>query len=227
MTTGITIVPELALHDPGAGRDLLVSVFGFAALGDEVVLGSQRVALVQAAGQTGHGKIDHLALAVGDLDATLAVLLDRSARLEATTPDGPKEIAEFWGTGVRYVFLAGPEGARIELCARRGDAGGLAGLRGHDHIGIPCTDIAASEAFFLSLGLSPVAAVTLQRPEGSTPVRFLQAGATMVELYGPPEIAGKPAAFAPSGLWRGLRLEGSTLEKGVRIGPDNLRLTVL
>ena len=227
MTTGITIVPELALHDIGAGRIILMSVFGFVIHGDEAVLGSQRIALVQAEGYTGHGKIDHLALAVDDLDAALAARVACGAQLDTTTPDGPQEIAEFWDKGVRYVFLAGPEGARIELCSRRGRFMAGSGLLGHDHIGIPCTDIAASEAFFLSLGLTRVSAVTLQRAAGNTSVRFLQAGTAMVELYGPPDIAGLAAPFAPAGLWRGLRLDGSDLKKGLRIGPDGLRLTVV
>ena len=225
MTERATIIPELAVIDRPAAAAMLSQVFGFAD-GDGVLrLGSQALALVQADGPAGHGKIDHVALSVADVDASLRALLARGARLELTTPDGPREIAEFWGTGVRYVFLAGPEGARIELCARRG--GGATGTAGHDHIGIPCTDIAASESFFRDLGLVPMAAVDLDRPEGVTHVRFLRHGDSVVELYGTPELRDQAAPFAENALWRGLRVAGTGLPKGERIGPDGLRVTLI
>lgn len=227
MTADATIIPELAVTDRTAATALLSRVFGFSDAGGGLLrLGSQTVALVGADAPAGHGKIDHLALSVADVDATLAALIARGAGLEATTPDGPREIAEFWGTGVRYAFLRGPEGARIELCARRG-AGGPAGIAGHDHIGIPCTDIAASERFFRDLGLTPLAAVDLDRPEGVTHVRFLRHGVSVVELYGPPDLRGRAAPFAANALWRGLRMTGTGLAAGERTGPDGLRVTLL
>lgn len=222
------IVPELAVRDRATAAQMLIQVFGFRAEGGPdglLCLGDQAVALV-AARDAGHGVIDHLALAVADVDAALAQLEARGGRLDGTTPDGPREIAEFWETGVRYVFLEGPEGARIELCARLG-GGGRGGLPGHDHLGIPCTDIAATEGFFLSLGLVPVAGVDLARAEGVTKVRFLSAGQGMVELYEPPTLRGAAAPFAAEGHWRGLRLIGAAGAAGLRIGPDGLRVTVM
>ena len=216
-----TIIPELAVTDPAAARDMLAAIFGFTVAGDIATLGTQSVAVVQATGTPSHGRIDHLALAVNDVDASLAALVARGARLEATTPDGPRDIAEFWESGVRYVFLTGPEGARIELCARRG-AAPRDGLPGHDHIGIPCTDIDATASFFRDLGLAPLAAVDLDRPDGITRVRFLGLGASVVELYQPPA----PPAVAGNALWRGLRLSGATGAKGERSGPDGLRVTL-
>lgn len=215
------IVPELAVRDVAQARAMLADVFGFAERDGLMVLGDQRVAVVQGA-PGGHGGIDHLALSVTDVDAALAALRVRGAVLDDTTPDGPKEIGEFWETGVRYVFLRGPEGARIELCAKRG---GVASARiaGHDHVGIPCTSVEATEAFFLSLGLTRVAAIDLDRPEGVIPVRFLTAGQGMIELYGP--VGHDGAALAQDGLWRGSRLLGSG-KTGERIGPDGLRVTL-
>ncbi|MEY4981953.1 MAG: hypothetical protein RIR62_219 [Pseudomonadota bacterium] len=215
------IIPELAVRDVAQARRMLADVFGFAETDGLMCLGTQRIAVTEGAGG-GHGGIDHLALSVTDTDAALAALRARGAVLDDTTPDGPREIAEFWGTGVRYVFLRGPEGARIELCARRGAPGG-AGITGHDHIGIPCRDIAATEAFFAGLGLTRIAAVDLDRPEGRIPVRFLQAGGSVVELYAPPD--HDAAARAGQGLWRGLRLLGSG-QTGRRIGPDGLSVTL-
>lgn len=218
------IVPELAVRDRAAAADLLVAVFGFSrGDGDLLHLGDQALALVQGTAPA-HGVIDHLALAVPDVDQALEAALARGARLEATTPDGPCEIAEFWQAGVRYVFLEGPEGARIEFCAKLGGQA-RADLPGHDHLGIPCTDIAATEGFFLALGLAPVSVVDLERADGVTKVRFLSAGEGMVELYEPPALRGGPAPFAAEGFWRGLRLIG-TAEAGLRVGPDGLRVTL-
>ncbi len=231
MTPETAIIPELSVRDPQAAQRWLCGVFGFVAAGDELRLGSQRIALTKGA-PGGHGRIDHLALAVADVDLALAPLLAAGVRLDDTTPDGPLEIAEFWDSGVRYAFVQGPEGARIELCARRGGdtrprmpdpALPDHPLPGHDHIGIPCTDITATEAFFLSLGLQPVAAIDLIRPEGRIPVRFLRLGSSVVELYAP----SVPPACAAQGLWAGLRLTGTALTKGPRVGPDGLRLSVV
>ena len=221
MTTA-TIIPELAVTDPAAARAQLTAIFGFTADGDRLTLGSQTVALVQTDRPAPQGRIDHLALAVNDVDATLATLLARGAKLDSTTPQGPQDIAEFWDKGVRYVFLQGPEGARIELCARR-DTAPRAGLPGHDHIGIPCTDIAATEGFFRDAGLTPRAAVTLSRPDGITEVRFLALGDSVVELYSPPV---KPA-LPPQGLWRALSLHGAAGPRGPQTGPDGLTVTLV
>ncbi len=226
MTREIEIIPELAVADPDAARRMLGQVFGFVAEGDLMRLGSQRIAVQAAAGPRGHGKIDHLALAVTDIDAALASALTRGGVLDGTTPDGPQEIAEFWDAGVRYVFLQGPEGARIEFCARL-PQDHRTGLPGHDHIGVPCTDIDASEAFLLSLGLTRLAAVDLTRADGVTAVRFLAAGQSVVELYGPPALRGAQADFTANALWAGLQLHGSGQAPGLHLGPDGLRLTVL
>lgn len=216
------IIPELQVQDTEAACAMLRDVFGFSDVDGLMVLGTQRIAVVRADGLPDHGGIDHLALAVDDVDAAMAAYIARGTGFEATTPEGPKEIAEFWDHGVRYVFLRGPEGARIELCARL-DGVTRAGLPSHDHIGIPCTDVDATEAFFLSLGLTRVSAVDLHRPEGVIPVRFLAAGSSIVELYGPPNHDG--AALPKRGFWRGLRLTG-TGQTGQRQGPDGLCVTL-
>jgi catechol 2,3-dioxygenase-like lactoylglutathione lyase family enzyme len=221
-----TITPELAVTDRTAAASVLTTVFGFTPQGDRLTLGSQSIALIPAVTTPTHGRIDHLALAVNDVDATLATLVARGARLDSTTPGGPNEIPEFWADGVRYVFLQGPEGARIELCAKRA-AAPRADLPGHDHIGIPCTDIAATAAFFASLGLVPLAAVTLTRDDGETHVRFLGHGAHVVELYEPPHLRGTTGTNPETALWHGLRLTGATGPKGALQGPDGLRVTLL
>lgn len=226
MTDAKTITPELAVTDRAAAVSMLTTVFGFTAQGDRLTLGSQSIALIQAAARPVHGRIDHLALAVNDVDTALASLRARGAALDDTTPEGPNDIPEFWESGVRYVFLQGPEGARIELCAKRA-AAPRADRPGHDHIGIPCTDIAATAAFFTGLGLVPLAAVTLTRDDGETHVRFLGHGAHVVELYEPPHLRGTTGTNPETALWHGLRLTGATGPTGPQHGPDGLRVTLI
>lgn len=226
MASGIEIIPELCVRDTAAARAILTGIFGFAAQGDLLTLGDQRIVLVQGAGEIGHGGIDHLALAVADVPAALAALQAKGAVLEDTTPNGPGHIAEFWDGGIAYVFLRGPEGARIELCSRL-SADTRAGLPGHDHIGIPCTDVAASVDFFTALGFATQHSVSLTREEGVTEVRFLSAGRSVVELYEPPALRGAKTPFSVNSFWRGLRVIGSGLTAGERTGPDGLRLTII
>lgn len=222
----IEIIPELCVQDIAAARAMLTGIFGFSGQGDLVTLGDQRIALVQGVGDIGHGGIDHLALAVADVPAALASLQAKGAVIEETTPNGPGQIAEFWDHGIAYVFLRGPEGARIELCSRL-PVDTRPGLPRHDHIGIPCTDIAASVDFFTALGLSTVSSVSLTRDDGVTEVRFLSAGSSVVELYEPPSLRGSRKTFHANSFWCGLRVIGSGLSAGGRTGPDGLRLTVI
>ncbi len=213
----MALVPELSLIDPEAGTAWLERVFGFAVQGADLSLGSQRLRVVRAKGTMPHGRIDHIALAVPDIDVALAGLLDRGATLErAVTPDGVGEIAEFWEAGIRYVYLTGPEGARIELCEKIGHP--VAAV-GHDHIGIPCRDVTAMQRFFEAEGAQMVAAVDLPRPGGMVPVRFLEFAGGMIELYAP-QGADRPA----EGHWSRLLVGGLAAE---RIGPDGLTLAPL
>lgn len=209
----MTIIPELRVRARDAAKAMLCGQFGFAPGPDgRLSLGTQTIALVEG-GAAGHGRIDHLALATDDLDRDAAAFLSRGATLDSdVTPDGPLSIPEFWGGGVRYLFFRGPEGARIELIQN------LAAPRplGHDHIGIPCTDIAASVAFATALGARLLAANTLHRPEGSTEVRFLALGTSVLEFYQPPA----PGPAATPGLWSRLLIPGAAAQTG----PDGLSI---
>ena len=213
-------IPRLHVRDTAAAGDQLTQVFGFRPDGapDRLRLGDQRIELHQDASAAGHGRIDHLALAVEDVDTALAAALARGGVLvRDVTPDGPLFIPEFWTAGTRYVFLKGPEGARIELCARPGPA--RPGLPGHDHIGIPCSDLPAMAAFFRSLGCADIAATTLIRDGGNVSVAFLGLGTSVIELYCPPQ--GAAALVAPLGHWRGLVLVGSGQTDQVE-GPEGM-----
>jgi hypothetical protein len=147
----------------------------------------------------------------------LTGLLAAGASLDAgVTPNGAELIPEFWEDGLRFVYLSGPETARIELCQR---VTGAALQVGHDHIGIPCHDLAKMQAFCEGLGATLTAAVDLARPEGVIPVRFLAFAGEVIELYQP-----KAAVRSARGLWSRLLVPGlpTLLE-----GPEGLILSPL
>ncbi len=210
------LVPELTVVNPDHAAAMLVSVFGFVTDHGVLRRGNQAVQLV--AGQPrGHGRIDHIALTVPDMDAALAGLVAAGAALDTgVTPNGAELIPEFWEDGLRFVYLSGPETARIELCQR---ITGAAPEVGHDHIGIPCHDLPAVQDFLEGQGAVVTTAVSLQRPGGLIPVRFLALAGGVIELYQP----GK-AARDPDGLWSRLLVPGlpATLE-----GPEGLILSPL
>lgn len=218
------LIPVLALRDVPAATALLTGVFGFAPLpGGRLALGSQVIALEAApTGASGHGTIDHLALAVDDVPAALAQAQARGGRIDqAVTPDGPRFIPEFWSRGAAFVFLEGPECARMEFCARPGDP--RPGLPGHDHIGIACADFAAVRAFFLAQGFAEVASHRLRDASGETPVCFLSLGQSMVEIYSPPDRAAAPPDQPAVAHWRRLIVEGVPGFRTVE-GPEGLVL---
>lgn len=210
------LVPELTLANPDAGANVLQTVFGFRREGGLFTRGSQALRLVQGAPQ-GHGRIDHIALCVPDMDAALRDLQAAGAMLDpAITPNGPDLIPEFWEDGIRYVYLSGPEGARIELCQR---ITGAAAEVGHDHIGIPCHDIAAMQVFLEGQGACLIASAELNRPNGTIPVRFLACADGVIELFQP-----KTAERAQNGLWSRLGIGGLAAEV---TGPEGLILSPL
>jgi catechol 2,3-dioxygenase-like lactoylglutathione lyase family enzyme len=218
------ILPELVMRDPGAGAAMLARILGFAPDGPGpeggtmLRLGPQRIVLRQGEG-TGEGAIDHLAIAVNDTDAALREAVARGALLDTdTTPNGPETIPEFWSGGARYVFLKGPEGAKIELCAQLGVT--RPGLPGHDHIGIACHDLPAMRLFLMDLGLTERFATVLHRPMGDIPVSFLAHGGSVLELYAPPGLTRAPGGRAP---WRRLILTGAG-GAGPLEGPEGLQL---
>lgn len=208
------LVPELFTPDPVAAGQALAR-FGFAAEAGLWRLGSQAVRVVAGAPQ-GHGPIDHIALTVPDMDRAVAAFAARGIALADVTPGGPEVIPEFWGDGLRFAYFQGPDGARIELCQR---LGGAAQEMGHDHIGIPCADLAAMQGFFAGQGARLIAAVDLVRPGGVIPVRFLAFHGGMVELYQP----ATPARLSP-GHWSRLLIPGLGAEVH---GPEGLTLAPL
>jgi catechol 2,3-dioxygenase-like lactoylglutathione lyase family enzyme len=210
------LVPELTVQNTDQAAAVLENVFGFAPMGGLWHRGTQAVRLLEGQPQ-GHGRIDHIALTVPDMDAAVSALQAAGAAFDAAvTPDGPQLIPEFWDDGLRFVYLSGPESARIELCQR---ITGAARDVGHDHIGIPCHDLPAMQAFFEAQGARLTASVDLDRPEGVIPVRFLAFAGGVLELYQP-----KQADRAAHGLWSRLMVQGLP---AAQQGPEGLILAPL
>jgi catechol 2,3-dioxygenase-like lactoylglutathione lyase family enzyme len=208
------LVPELTIANPTEAGKLLQS-FGFAPVGGLWQLGSQALRLVPGQA-SGHGRIDHVALTVPDMDKAWAGLRATGIALADVTPNGPDLIPEFWDAGLRFVYLSGPEGARIELCQR---VSGVAPETGHDHVGIPCHDLGVMLGFLEGQGARLTASVDLSRPEGVIPVRFLTFHGGVIELYQPPR-----ADRAAQGHWSRLLVPGLA---GPVYGPEGLTLAPL
>ena len=68
------LVPELTVPDPDRAARQLAGSFGFAEAGGLWRCGSQALRLVAGTAE-GHGRIDHVALSVPDLDAALRPML--------------------------------------------------------------------------------------------------------------------------------------------------------
>lgn len=208
------LVPELTVANPTEAARVLAA-FGFSESGGLWHLGSQALRLVEGKPR-GHGRIDHIALTVPDMDAALARLTANGIALADVTPNGAELIPEFWDAGLRFVYLCGPEGARIELCQR---VSGAPADIGHDHIGIPCADLAAMRAFLEGHGARLIAAVDLSRPEGTIPVRFLAFHGGVMELFQPAK-----ADRSQDGHWSRLLIPGLSAPLH---GPEGLTLAPL
>lgn len=177
------MIPVLAVSNPQAAIRMLRDVFEFRevapnrlALGDQVI----QISAKSDAPKTVIGlPLDHLALAVTDVDDTLERLLARGAELHSGfTPDGPVGIPEFWSNGVRFAFLQGPEGVPIEFCQKLGDERGV----GHSHYGLRTPLLDETEHELSANGARPVARHVLA---GQPPVevRFMVRDGEIFELF--------------------------------------------
>jgi catechol 2,3-dioxygenase-like lactoylglutathione lyase family enzyme len=181
------LVRELTTPEPDTAGQLLAR-FDFVPERGPWRLGSEAIRPMPGV-PFGHGRIDQVALSMPDIDAALARLLMQGPRLAESTPEGPETIPEVWDGGLRYVYLIGPDGARIELCQRQ--VGAVAAV-GQDHIAIPCTDRKATQRILSDQGAHPAATVDLHRADGVIPVRFLRFRGGMVKLYRPPAAVAGP-----------------------------------
>lgn len=178
------MIPVLAVDDPDLAREMLARVFGFMPAGNGcMAFGDQSVAVIHA-GEVPNGilrrPLDHVAFAVSDADEACAAFLARDGHLaRAFTPDGPRDILEFWDNGVRFVFFDGPEGWPLEFCMKKGRPG----RTGHDHFAIRTADIGADEARLRTIGAALVARHRLCTETAPVNVRFLALGTDMFEVF--------------------------------------------
>jgi catechol 2,3-dioxygenase-like lactoylglutathione lyase family enzyme len=201
------LCPVLAVAEPAAALDWFARLPGVTVdrTRGEARAGGDRLLVTDRAGAQGTREpFDHLALRVGDVDGLLATLRATGAALHpAFTPDGPREIAAFWDTGVRFVFLVGPEGVPIELCARRGTTDPRPAVLGLDHLGLRAADTAATAARLRAGGATDLASHILP---GDRPVSvaFLQEDGLVWEVFDEPA----PPGLAAGGAWSGVRAAG-------------------
>ncbi len=176
------LIPVLALTAPEAGIEQLCEIFGFQRAGQgRVSYGDLTVAVVSVADVPQDLlpiQMDHLALKVPDLDQVMARI---QAPWSAVTPNGPREIAEFWGVGVRFMFYDAPEGAPLEYCTLRD---GSIRERGLDHFGLRLADLEPMDLQLRDLGATPVAEHRL----GEVNVRFLERAGQIFELFDEPPL---------------------------------------
>ncbi|RYG90042.1 VOC family protein [Loktanella sp. IMCC34160] len=178
------MIPVLAVDDPESAREMLARVFGFVPNDHGcMALAEQSVAVIRT-GDTPSGMLriplDHVAFAASDADETCAAIQARGGHLSRSfTPDGPRDIPEFWDNGVRFVFFDGPDGWPLEFCMKNG----IPDRSGHDHFAIRTTDIGAAEARLRAIGAAPVAGHRLSTETGWVEVRFLALGADMFEVF--------------------------------------------
>jgi hypothetical protein len=148
-----------------------------------MAFGDQSVAVIHA-GEVLDGMLrvplDHVAFAVSDVDEACATFLERDGHLaRAFTPDGPRDIPEFWDNGVRFVFFEGPEGWPLEFCMKRAGSG----RTGHDHFAIRTADIGADEARLRTIGAALVTRHRLYTEAAPVNVRFLALGTDIFEVF--------------------------------------------
>lgn len=178
------MIPVLAVSDPDTACAMLDRVFSFKPRENGVMMfGSQAVSVVQIGAVPGgmlQMPLDHVAFSVPDADRTHLQFMARGGKLARSfTPDGPKDIPEFWDHGVRFVFFDGPGGWPFEFCTKNGAAQG----EGHDHFAIRTADISTAVTALGNMGCRPVAHHRLGSAEGLVEVQFMALGSHVFEVF--------------------------------------------
>ena len=197
------MIPVLAVTDPLAARLYLEKTLGFRAAADgHMAFGDTEIAVVAADARPDDliaMEFDHIAFQVPDADACCRRCLAAGAGLDRRfTPDGPRDIPEFWTQGVRFVFFTGPEGAPFEFCARNDPSADQG--EGHSHFALRSPSPDALATCLLTMGAREIASHTLAGQAGPVSVRFLQSGKDIFELFDDPPFAESPASTGWIGL---------------------------
>jgi lactoylglutathione lyase len=132
-----------------------------------------------------NGHIDHFAIDVADINKALAEALAAGAKLDESTPDGPKFISTFFSKGVKYVVLKGPTGEKVELNQRLDLKPSAAGqtIRGWSHLGIPVTDINESRNFYARFGFVDIMSAEIPQTGCAIKCSMMQKDGFTIELY--------------------------------------------
>lgn len=178
------MIPVLAVSDPDTACAMLARVFGFAPRENSFMMfGSHAVAVVRIGAVPGgmlRMPLDHVAFSVTDADQACLQFMARGGKLARSfTPDGPKDIPDFWDHGVRFVVFDGPGGWPFEFCMKKGGASG----EGHDHFAIRTADVTIAVAALGNIGCIPAAHHRLGSEEGSIEVQFMALGSHMFEVF--------------------------------------------
>ncbi len=179
--------------------------------GDTVGFGPDRLRVIAAGAALPALRarpFDHLALAVTDVDRVLTHVLRAGAALHpAYTPDGPREIAAFGPTGMRYAFVIGPDGVPVEFCAPCGASDRIARVTGLAHLGLRTDRLAAEAADLVARGAVEQARHSLPGAQHRVQVHFLQEVNLLWELFDEP--APQDAATPPGTGWIGVAPQGA------------------
>lgn len=204
-----TLAPVLSVSDPAGAMEWFARLPGLIAdpAQGRVLCGDS---CIHVTGPTARppgfrvAPFDHLALHVGDADIALAAAIGAGAHLHAAyTPDGPREISEFWNNGVRFAFLVGPESAPVELCALRQPHTGTGTITGLDHLGQRSEETAAAATALVERGGAELARHVLPGIPRPVSVHFIRADGLVWELFdeAPPDT---PSWSDPTRHWIGV-----------------------
>lgn len=178
------MIPVLAVDDPEAARTMLARVFGFTShLNGFMKFGNQSVAVVPI-GAVPNGmmqlRLDHVAFSVADVDQAYFRFMEQGGKLARSfTPDGPKDIPDFWDHGVRFVFFDGPDGWPFEFCMKKGSGS----IEGHDHFAIRFADITKAIQEVSRIGGTPIAYHRLGNRKEPVEVQFMALGRCIFEVF--------------------------------------------
>ncbi|MDV7145873.1 VOC family protein [Tropicimonas sp. TH_r6] len=195
------MIPVLAVEDTETAGNYLAETLGFfpAEIG-LMSYGTQQVAIVRT-GEIPRAmlpmRLDHVAFSSPDVDGVHATNLARGARLSSKfTPDGPRDIPEFWESGVRFIFFDGPDGWPFEFCAKNGSDE----AKGHSHFAIRTGRIETAEAQLVKMGARLIARHVLEGNPAPVRVCFLELSGCVFEIF---DEAPMPEADQVGG-WIGL-----------------------
>jgi lactoylglutathione lyase len=90
------------------------------------------------------------------------------------------------------------------------------GIKSLQHIGIPTTDIGASESFYATLGFEKVMHAGFDHPDGTGTCIMMQLHSILIEIYQFPGAASAPIKIAKMEISTILHLTWKILRKRIK-----------